>query len=176
MTREELTNLIIDYGKQIYSFCCYLTRNEMEADDLYQDTILKAVELCHKLNSSGNPKNYLIGISVKLWQNQKKKYALRKHILPLEELKEEKMGFVLEEAKLQPEAQVLRNELQDIVRREIKKLPDKLQIVLFMYYTAEMSLEEIAKALHIPKGTVKSRLFTGRRLLKEKLEVQEYGL
>ncbi len=175
MTRQELNSLIIEYGKYVYSFCCNLTRNRNEADDLYQDTILKAVELRHKLDSSGNPKNYLIGISIKLWQNQKRKHAQRNQILPLEELKENMLS-ILEDAELQPEAQVLRQELKEAVRSGIKKLPDKLQTVLYMHYTAEMSLEEIARALHIPKGTVKSRLFKGRRLLKEIMEVQEYGL
>ena len=43
-----------------------------------------------------------------------------------------------------------------------------------MFYTAEMSIDEIARALHIPKGTVKSRLHNARKSIKKILEVYEY--
>ncbi len=175
MTTDELINLITECEKHVYSFCCNLTGNRIEADDLYQDTILKAVELRHRLDSSGNPKSYLMGISVKIWQNQKKKYAIRNNIIQMEELNENLMEDV-NDLSNEPESEIIRKETINAVREGIKQLPEKMQTVLYMYYTAEMPVEEIAKALHIPKGTVKSRLHKGRKLIKEFLEVQDYGI
>jgi RNA polymerase sigma-70 factor (ECF subfamily) len=175
MTTEEFNQLITDYGKHVYSFCCNLTGSRIDADDLYQDTLLKAVELRHKLNSSGNPKSYLMGISVKIWQNHKKKYAVRQNIIQMEELKENLIQEA-EDKNSQPEDDVIRKETILAVRKQIKRLPWNLQTVIYMYYTAEMSVEDIGRALHIPKGTVKSRLFKGRKLMKEYLEVQDYGI
>lgn len=175
MTADELYNLITECEKHVYSFCCNLTGNRIEADDLYQDTILKAVELRHRLDSSGNPKSYLMGISVKIWQNQKKKYAIRNNIIQMEELNENLMQDV-NDLSNQPESEIIRKETINVVREGIKQLPEKMQTVLYMYYTAEMPVEDIAKALHIPKGTVKSRLHKGRKLIKEFLEVQDYGV
>lgn len=175
MTADELKNLITDCGKHVYSFCCNLTGNRIEADDLYQDTILKAVELRHRLDSSGNPKSFLMGISVKIWQNQKKKYAIRNNIIQMEELKEDIVQDI-NEVNNQPESEIIRKETIKAVREGIKQLPEKMQTVLYMYYTAEMSVEDIARALHIPKGTVKSRLHKGRKLIREFLEVQDYGI
>ncbi len=174
MTEEELNLLIIAYGKHLFSFCCNLSGNKSEAEDLYQDTLLKAVELRHKLDSSGNPKSFLMGIAVKIWQNHKKKYAVRQKIVQLEELNE---NFVQYEdgTSQQPEEKVILDETIITVRREVKRLPEKLQIIIYMYYTAEMSVEDIGRALHIPNGTVKSRLYKGRILLKELLEVHYYG-
>ncbi len=174
MTEEELNLLIIAYGRHLYSFCCNLTGNKSEAEDLYQDTLLKAVELRHKLDSSGNPKSFLMGIAVKIWQNHKKKYAVRQKIVQFEELNEEFLQYK-DGTSLQPEEKVIRKETINTVRREVKRLPEKLQIIIYMYYTAEMSVEDIGRALHIPKGTVKSRLYKGRILLKELLEVHYYG-
>lgn len=174
MTIEELNILINEYGKNVYSFCCNLTGNRIEADDLYQDTLLKAVELRHRLNSSGNSKNYIIGISIKIWQNRKRKYAIRQNIIPMEEMKEETIHHNNDYGKC-PEDEVIRKEKIDLVRKGIQLLPEKLQVVLYMYYTAEMAVEDIGRALKIPKGTVKSRLHKGRKLMKEYLEVQEYG-
>lgn len=173
MTTDELKRLITEYGMHLYSFCCNLTGNRMDADDLYQDTILKAVELRHRLDSSGNPKSYLIGISIKIWQNHRKKYAIRQRILPMAEYEETLIQDAIDPGIL-PEGEVIRKEMIQEVRTGIKRLPEKLQIVLYMYYTAEMSLEEISQALHIPRGTVKSRLYTGRNQLREYLEVCGY--
>lgn len=50
MSREELETLISDYGKDIYSFCCQITRSRYRADDLYQDTFLKMMEVKDRLD------------------------------------------------------------------------------------------------------------------------------
>lgn len=173
MTTEEFNYLIAEHGKHIYNFCYNLAGSRSEADDLYQDTILKAVELRHKLDSSGNPKSFLMGISVKIWQNHKKKYAIRQNIIQMEEFNEELMQDV-QDRNDQPEAEIIKKETIQAVRTGMKLLPEKLQTVLYMYYTAEMPVEDIGRALHIPKGTVKSRLHKGRNLLKEYLEVRDY--
>lgn len=171
MSKDELSGLINEYGKHLYSFCCNLTGNRMEADDLYQDTFLKAVELCHRLDSSGNPKSFIMGISVKIWQNRKRKYAVRQNIIKMEEYDENLIQDV-EDMTNQPEAEFIRKELIQAIQDGIRKLPSKHRIVLCMYYTAEMNVEEIGGALHIPKGTVKSRLYKARNMLKAYLEVQ----
>jgi RNA polymerase sigma-70 factor (ECF subfamily) len=75
---------------------------------------------------------------------------------------------------IQPEGEAIRKETILEVRTGIKQLPEKLQIVLYMYYTAELSVEEISRALHIPMGTVKSRLYKGRNQLRKYLEVCGY--
>ncbi|MDD2960369.1 MAG: sigma-70 family RNA polymerase sigma factor, partial [Lachnospiraceae bacterium] len=58
MTEKELEQCINAYGKEIYSFCRHLTMNQTEADDLYQDTFLKLIELKSKIDFKNNPKSY----------------------------------------------------------------------------------------------------------------------
>lgn len=173
MNTDELRQFITENGMHLYSFCCNLTGNRSDADDLYQDTILKAVELRHRLDSSGNPKSYLMGISVRLWKNQKRKYAIRQRLLPMVDYEESLVQQAIDTG-VQPEGEAIRKETILEVRTKIKRLPEKIQIVLYMYYTAEMSLREISQALHIPEGTVKSRLYKGRNQLREYLEVCGY--
>ncbi len=57
MTRQEFANLLEKEGSTIYSFCCYLTGNRDKADDLYQETMLVAIEKCGKIDKTENPKN-----------------------------------------------------------------------------------------------------------------------
>ena len=72
MTIQELEQFIALYGKDIYSFCVYLAGSE--ADDLYQDTFLEAVKKKESISKDGNPKSYLLSVSVNLWNNRKRKY------------------------------------------------------------------------------------------------------
>lgn len=67
MTNSELERCIQEYGTDIYSFCRNLTYNQQEADDLYQDTFLKAVELCERIHMEENPKSYLLSVAVRVW-------------------------------------------------------------------------------------------------------------
>lgn len=65
MTAGELNDLISKHGKNVYNFCCNLTGDRMEAEDLYQDTFLKAVELCHKLEVAETLKDEKLGKAFK---------------------------------------------------------------------------------------------------------------
>ena len=68
---------------------------------------------------------------------------------------------------------MIRRQEEERVRACVLMLPEKHRIVILMYYMEEMSIEEIAHALAIPTGTVKSRLNKARSTLKEKLRYGE---
>ena len=86
MTYVDLHDVVLLHGKSIYSFCRHLTENAADADDLYQETFLKAAELCHKINKSQNPRAFLIRISAGIWRNSLRKEAGRRKILPFSSL------------------------------------------------------------------------------------------
>lgn len=180
MTSKEFEKLVKIHGKSIYGFCCHLTGSRQLADDLYQDTFLKAVELRHKLNSGGNDKeqelisarNYLIGIAVRLWSNEVRKNNKYKNIISLDNMEQDSNFTLIDSMNL--EKRVMDKEMLLEVRKMVKALPEKLRIVVYMRYTAEMSIEEISKELTIPKGTVKSRLHKARMNLINGLEAKGY--
>ena len=105
-------------------------------------------------------------------KNNRKKAARRQRIAPVGELTEELSSVLADEGET-PEEAYLRRETAEIIRMETKKLPEHLRIPVYLYYTAQLSVEEIGKMMHIPKGTVKSRLHKARILIKKKLE--DYG-
>ena len=72
MKNKELEWCISEYGRDIYSFCKYLTGNMQETDDLYQDTFLMAVQLSEKMDYTDNPKSYLLSIALRIWKNKKR--------------------------------------------------------------------------------------------------------
>lgn len=171
MDITELSNVVNLHGKAIYGFCQKLAKNKTDTDDLYQDTFMKAMELCYKIDKDNNPKALLISIAIGLWKNNCRKYAWRRKIAPIEEINEEVNNDYIFKDESTPEDIVISNELCTTIQTAANTLNDKLKIPLYMYYTAEMSIEEIALALKIPQGTVKSRLYKARKTLKNILEV-----
>lgn len=171
MDRVQLEQCIDEYGTDVYTFCSQITGNREEAEDLYQDTFLKAVELKEKIDYSNNPRSYLVSVALRIWKNRRRKFAWRKRIAGVCALTEE---GVQNEALGQEESvenTVLRKELEGQVRKAVGNLAEKYRIPVYLYYTLQLSVEEIANVMEIPQGTVKSRLHKARTLLKRELEV-----
>jgi len=169
---EALSELIELHGKAIYGFCYKLSGNKADADDLYQETFLKAMEVRHKMDVSQNPKAFLISIAIQLRKNKRRKFAWRQRIAPAAGFNEAVDESRLHADNTTPEDAVLSHELRSAVQAAADRLDEKLRIPLYMYYTVEMSVSEIASALKIPSGTVKSRLYKAREAMRTILEVE----
>lgn len=168
MDNIEFQAIIDEYGNCIYRFCKGMTYTTEDAEDLYQQTFMKAFEKRGKLDRNNNPKAYLMSIASNLWRNQKSSYARHQRIAPTvsyEEVDYDITGDTPDilESTIKADEEIRLKECVD-------KLPDKLKQVILMYYSSEMPIEDISKALHIPKGTVKSRLHNAKDKLKSMME------
>lgn len=172
MTIQELEHAIARNGKDIYSFCLHVTGSRSLADELYQDTFLKATEKMDQLQADGNLKSYLLSVVLMLWKNQRRKAAWRNRIASAVEFKDE-MGETLEgsEDLLQG---CVREEQCRVVRKAVSDLPEKYRLPVLLYYMEGMTVAEAAGILGIPSGTVKSRLSVARKRLESELEAYYY--
>lgn len=170
MDIDELKDMIEQHGKALYGFCLRLTSNRADTDDLYQETLLKAMEARYQLDRNRNPKAFLLSVAVGLRKNQRRKFAWRQRIAPSAGYNEAALAFDARSMEETPEDALLSLERRRMIQAAADSLQDKLKIPLFMHYTAEMSIEEIASALKIPPGTVKSRLYQARQAMKKELE------
>lgn len=171
MNNMQLEQCIREYGKNVYAFCSQLTGNKQEAEELYQDTFLKAVELKEKMDRERNPRSYLISIALRIWKNKKRKYAWRNRIAKTEVFTEEMAGGESGRQEDSTEETFFRKEQQRQVREAVAKLEEKYRIPVYLYYSQQFTTEQIGKVLKLPQGTVKSRLYKARKLLKKELEV-----
>lgn len=169
MDKYELEVCINEYGRDIYSFCRHLACSRQEADELYQDTFLKAVELAGRLDPDNNPKSYLLSIALRIWKNRKRKYAWRNRIASMQPAMEEKDEDSAAE-DLSPEEQMLDREERRAVRRAVESLPERLKAPVLLYYMEDMPVKQAAAVMGIPPGTVLSRLHQARKILKKELE------
>ena len=170
MTKQELELCIKEYGKDIYSFCKYLTCNRQEADDLYQDTFLMAVELQEKIEYKENPKSYLLSIALRIWKNKKRKFAWRKQIVDIQPIAEGQDVELDRELEVSLEEQIMKKETEKFVRNAVNHLSEKLKVVVLLFYMEGLSTKQIAKVIKLPTGTVLSRLHQARKVLKKELE------
>lgn len=168
MNKQLLEHYIEAYGTDIYSFCIRLTQNRELAEELYQDTFLA---MCEKENwkEEGNVKSYLLGITIKLWQNRKRKFAWRKRIAAEIPLSKEQ-GLEAFSADENLEQHMVSKEEQEAVWKAVYKLPEQLRIVILLYYMEDFKVAEIAEKLSLSISNVKSKLMRARRYLKQELE------
>ncbi len=170
---EDIEKLIQEQGDAIYGFCRKLTMNKEDADDLYQQTFLKVVEIREKIRNNHNPKGFLIAISISIWKNSIRKKARHNRIAPTINIEDNSSLGILDNG-IDIEKQVINNELQHQVNIIVSNLKDRFRIPVIMHYNAELSIEDIAISLKIPNGTVKSRLHKARLIIKDELEVMGY--
>lgn len=169
MELEDIENIISEYGNVIYKFCIKLTQNKEDGEDLYQHTFLKAVELKHRLDKNNNPRSFLISVAVKTWKNSVRKRMRRGLIAQSIHVDTQEL-IDIKDTRTSTEQEIIKKETESEINRAVEKLEDKFKLPIIMYYTAELPLEEIAKVLKIPKGTVKSRLHKARQIIKRELE------
>lgn len=164
MNKQLLEHYIEAYGTDIYSFCIRLTQNREQAEELYQDTFLA---MCEKEDwkEEGNVKSYLLGITIKLWQNRKRKFAWRKRIAAEIPLSKEQ-GLEAFSADENLEQHMVSKEEQEAVWKAVYKLPEQLRIVILLYYMEDFKVAEIAEKLSLSISNVKSKLMRARRYLK----------
>lgn len=117
MTREELTECISEHGKEVYSFCRWLTGSGPEADELYQDTWLLVVKKREDLDMAGNVKSYCLSVALRLWKNRRRKYAWRQRIAGVRD--SAPLDVVPVES---PEEQFLHGEQKRLVQEALRRM------------------------------------------------------
>ena len=126
MNASDMDLLVEQFSDSVYRYCKSITYTLEDAEDLYQQTFLKAFELQKKISKDGNPKAYLMSIATNLWRNHKSRYARRERIAPTissEEMREtlEELTDDLEELENSEDLEEFRRELQRIVRENEKQ-------------------------------------------------------
>ena len=177
MNNDEFERFVRKFGKDILRFCRMTAGDAENGDELYQDTMLKLLEKKKILDSAQNTKSYALSTSIYLWKNKKKKYANRMRLVPIDsmdEMSEEGYEISDHDMEVSPEHIILQQNEVDMVQGLVASLPEKYRIPIYLYYSADMQINEISKILGLPEGTVKTRMRKAKKQLKEKLEAIGY--
>jgi RNA polymerase sigma-70 factor (ECF subfamily) len=157
----------------LYSYAHALTGNGVEAEDLVQETFLKAYRAFDSFREGTNLKAWLFRILKNTFINEfhyKKRYEEFAGDGSEDEAYEKLIATRKTEAE-QPnvEKDVFDSSFGDEVAQALDALPPEFRSAVYMADVEEMSYEEIAEAMEIPIGTVRSRIARGRRILQIRL-------
>ena len=173
MEAREIERCIDEFGADVYRFCLKLCMNREDAEDLYQQTFLRALEREAALEWERNPRAFFFAMAYSQWKSNRRKAARRRGIAQFTNIEEGQEHTVCSGEDI--EADYFRREMISEVSRIIQDLPDKFRVPLILFYLFEFKVEQIAEMTGKPPGTVKSRLFKGRKMVKKRLEEAGYG-
>lgn len=173
MNAKEIERCIKEFGTDIYRFCLKLCMDKSDAEDLYQKTFLKALEADWILDWTQNPKALFFSLAHNLWKSEIRKQARRSMIAPCSNLDDEIEAVLHSEESI--DENLLQKELIAGINEIIQNLPEKIRVPMILFYLSDCSIEQIAEIIKKPSGTVKSRLFKGRNMIKKRLEEAGYG-
>lgn len=164
MTGAELNKILNEYGGNISRFCYSLCKNEYEAEELYQETCLKLLKSDFTIRSKQETLSFAYQTCRSVYRDtyrqiqRRSKYEVRD----------------LDEDYIENIPDITTDDyIYDDLYNAVNKLSSKYKSVITLIYFDELSEKEAAQILGIPPGTVKSRLYKAKQLLKKELEKNE---
>lgn len=142
------------YGDRIFRAAFSVCRNRADADDVVQDTLIRYNSLRKDFESEAHLKAWLLRVAINrakdvvtsFWRRNRVPWEDAMNDLPFEEPADSRLF------------------------EAVMRLPEKYRVVIHLFYEEDYAVEEVARILRRPTGTVKSQLSRGRMLLKTMLE------
>ncbi len=161
--------------KALYNFAFHLTYDGEAANDLVQETFLKAYRFIDSYQKGTNSKAWLFKILKNEFINNYRKKIKRPTSVDFEDVinyhESDDASYV---GSLDLRQEIFQNMMGDEITIALNSLPSDFRTIILLCDIEGFTYEELAKILDIPIGTVRSRLFRARNMLKEKL--REYAL
>jgi RNA polymerase sigma-70 factor (ECF subfamily) len=157
--------LIRRYQNYVFRLCYLVMRNEQDAEDITQETFVRAFRALPRfeIREGTSFEAWLYRVAVNACRSRMRRRWYQ--VLPWPDPAPQ----IASEPEEQPERCLIRGERRDRVLAAIDCLGDKHRLVVILRYYGGLSNEEIAQALGIPCGTVRSRLHVARRRLRDLL-------
>jgi len=153
----------------LYGYAMTLTRNQAEAEDLVQETYLRAMQAFERLRPDSNLKSWLFTILRNVRLNQVRGGMRKSRLVEMDDPDGGTRQFEDKSSK-DPFFSYLAKVKRADVRKAIEELPAAYREIIVLREFEELSYGEIAQVLDCPPGTVMSRLSRAREKLKEMLQ------
>lgn len=168
-----LKDKLIAHIDALYRTALYLVKNENDANDLVQETYLKALKFLQNINDNEiiHEKAWLFKILINAFINQYRKDKTDPALIEFDSI-ESFHESIQEEVLISPIAEEearFQESLDTEVKEALEALPDDFRMVILLSTVEGFSYKEISETLKCPIGTVMSRIYRGRKMLKERL-------
>jgi RNA polymerase sigma-70 factor (ECF subfamily) len=154
----------VEHLDGLYSYALVLTRNHAEAEDLVQETYVRAIPAMGRLRADSNTKGWLFTILRNVWLNQLRKWRNGPQMIEMD-AGDGVANSIIETSKDSHDLYVSKMEAER-VRTAIQELPIDFREIILLREYEDLSYQEIANVLDCPVGTVMSRLGRARAKLR----------
>jgi len=171
-TKQEFQEIALPHADSLYNFALRMTRNTRDAEDLLQDTFMRAFRFFHRFETGTNIRAWLFRILKNTYINNYRKVQRTPDQVDwaqVEEFYDSVTPHDLRKRHKNPEELLLESSVDNRVEEAVAALPPEYRAVVLLNFMEDMSYKEIAEVLEIPMGTVMSRLHRGRKLLQKEL-------
>jgi RNA polymerase sigma-70 factor, ECF subfamily len=158
----------IEYLDGLYGYAMVLTRNHVEAEDLVQETYIRAIQAMARLRADSNIRGWLFTILRNVWFNQLRKRRNGPQMIEID-AEDGVSSNIVEPSKDSYDLYVSKTETEQ-VQAAIQELPIRFREIILLREFEELSYKEIGSILDCPVGTVMSRLGRARAKLRTLLE------
>ena len=158
------------YESRVYRTAMAITHDERMAEDILQEVFLRVNRYADSFDQTQPFEPWIYRITVNLsysWLNKAKRWVYTF---------QDAIERLRAPSKRDPERVTESREACAILRRAIDNLPDSHRVVVVLYYLEDLTVSDVAFALGVPEGTVKSRLYYAREKLRKAIAEQEKGL
>lgn len=178
--REEFDSDVLPHMETMYANALRLTRTPADAEDLVQDTVLRAFRFFDRFERGTNLKAWLLRIQYNTFVNRYRRSAKERDVketMALQPVGEDVVSRDALRALTDPVGNALRPLIANELEAALAALPEDHRMVVVLADVEELSYKEIAEVLGCPIGTVMSRLHRARRTLRSRLleHAQEHG-
>lgn len=160
------------HADALYNFAYSMTFRDAESEDLVQETFMKAFRFIHSYERGTNAKAWLFQILKNAFINEYRKKSRKPTKVDFEDYKD-KQQLEKQASRIDITEDVYSHMIGDEITNALNSLPVDFRVAIILADLEGFSYEEISKITDIPIGTVRSRLFRARNLMKEGL--REYA-
>ena len=177
--QAQFADLAMEYMGSLYSAALRMTRSPSDAEDLVQETYLKAYRAFGSFKEGTNLKAWLYRILTNTFINSYRARKRRPEQTDIDEVEDLYLyrrlgGLEAVNASRSPEEEVLEHFTDAEVKGAVEALPEQFRMAVLLADVEGFSYKEIAEILDIPIGTVMSRLHRGRKALQKTLH--DFGM
>lgn len=177
--KKEFEDLFLPLLDNLYSIALRMTRNERDAEDLVQESYLKAFRFFHRFERGTNARAWILTILTNTFRTRYRKKKQEPSMVDFEAvenfcLADEMVKEITASDKSKAQGAeiitvVLKDYVSDDVIEALENVPEQFRIAVLLSDVEGFSYQEISEILGISVGTVKSRIFRGRKILQKQL-------
>lgn len=175
--KAEFEQAALPHLSHLYTAAYYLTKDQTEAEDLVQETYLRAFRFFHKFQPGTNCRAWLLSILRNLFINRYRERKRERVTVDWERIDQAYESMVARHegsGEDNPESLFFSRLMDHEVEQALRELPEEFRSAVILVDIEELRYDEAARVLDCPIGTVRSRVSRGRRMLQ--LALKEYAL